>query len=124
MEVAPLNTNLRSLRPGPQDPQEQRANASEVRDAYRQFVGTTFYGQMLKAMRSTLGKPAYFHGGRGEEVFRNQLDQQLADQLTAATADQVADPMFRHQFPELAAVLDEPAPEPHAWRALDGLARR
>ena len=33
-------------------------------------------------MRS-LGKPAYFHGGRGEEVFQ-QLDQVLAEKLSTA----------------------------------------
>src|SRR5690606_35299167 len=34
--------------------------AREVREAFTQFVGETFYGHMLKSMRSTVGKPAYF----------------------------------------------------------------
>jgi Rod binding domain-containing protein len=79
-----------------------RAGNEELRKHFTQFVGETFYGQMIKSMRSTVGKPAYFHGGRGEEVFRAQLDQTLAEHMTAATADRFADPMFHQQFPKLA----------------------
>jgi len=57
---------------------------------------------MLKAMRATVGKPAYFHGGRAEEVFQGQLDQQLAEHLTEASAAKFAEPMFERQFPHLA----------------------
>jgi hypothetical protein len=74
---------------------------AELKKHFTQFVGETFYGQMIKAMRSTVGKPAYFHGGRGEEVFRAQLDQTLAEHMTVATADRFADPMFQRQFPRL-----------------------
>ncbi len=77
-------------------------SADEVRAHFTQFVGETFYGQMFKAMRSTVGKPAYFHGGRGEEVFQGQLDQQMSQHLTEATGDRFADPMFERQFPHLA----------------------
>jgi Rod binding domain-containing protein len=73
----------------------------ELRQAFTQFVGEAFYGQMIKAMRSTCGKPAYFHGGRGEEVFRAQLDQTMAEHMTEATADRFADPLFQRQFPNL-----------------------
>jgi peptidoglycan hydrolase FlgJ len=80
-----------------------RDQSSELRTHFTQFVGETFYGQMIKAMRSTVAKPAYFHGGRGEEVFQSQLDQTLAEHMTAATADRFADPLFDRQFPHLAA---------------------
>jgi hypothetical protein len=66
----------------------------ELRDAFDQFVGETFYGQMLHAMRQTVGKPAYFHGGRAEEVFQGQLDQMLAEQISKATSDSFTGPMF------------------------------
>jgi hypothetical protein len=73
----------------------------ELRERFTQFVGETFYGQMIKAMRSTVGKPAYFHGGRAEEVFRGQLDQALAEHMTQASADQFSGPLFERQFPNL-----------------------
>ena len=66
----------------------------EVREAFQDFVGQTFFGQMLSAMRKTVGKPAYLHGGRTEEVFQSQLDQVLAEKLSDATAESFAEPMY------------------------------
>jgi Rod binding domain-containing protein len=74
----------------------------ELKETFTQFVGETFFGQLIKSMRSTVGKPAYFHGGQAEEAFQGQLDQQLAEHLTKASADKFAEPLFRRQFPHLA----------------------
>jgi flagellar protein FlgJ len=76
--------------------------SGELRDKFTQFVGEAFYGQMLKSMRSTVGKPAYFHGGHAEEVFQGQLDQTMTEHLTKASASKFAEPMFERQFPQLA----------------------
>ena len=54
----------------------------ELREVFDQFVGETFFGQLLKAMRQTVHEPAYFHGGRGEKVFQAQLDQVLAAKMS------------------------------------------
>lgn len=75
----------------------------ELHEKFTQFVGEAFYGQMLKAMRSSVGKPAYFYGGHAEEVFQGQLDQTMAEQLTKTSASKFAEPLFEHQFPNLAA---------------------
>ena len=91
---------VKPLRGSGSDRAGQVEVAREVRSKFRDFVGQTFFGQMLKSMRATLDKPAYFHGGRAEEIFRGQLDQLLAEKMTAATADEIADPMFQRQFPE------------------------
>lgn len=96
---------VKPLRSGVQTADQQVADAKEVRKAFQTFVGEAFFGQMLKAMRSTLDKPAYFHGGQAEEVFRGQLDQTLAQTMTEASADKIADPMFRQQFPQHAELL-------------------
>ena len=66
----------------------------EVQEKFTEFVGQTLFGSMLASMRKTVGKPAYMHGGRTEEVFQQQLDQKLVEQLTEASADTIADPMF------------------------------
>src|SRR6476646_4922512 len=76
--------------------------SGELRERFTQFVGESFYGQMLKSMRATVGKPAYFYGGHAEEVFQGQLDQTMAEHLTKASASKFADPMFERQFPQLA----------------------
>jgi len=83
------------------------AAAKEVRRAFDQFVGEAFFAQMIKAMRTSVGKPAYFHGGRAEEVFQGQLDERLAHELSNASAKQLTDPMFRQQFPRMAEVLQQ-----------------
>lgn len=81
---------------------KQTGTEKELHDKFTQFVGETFYGQMFKAMRSTVGKPAYFNGGRAEEVFQGQLDQTMAQELTKSTASTFAEPMFERQFPQFA----------------------
>ncbi len=81
----PLSSNLSQPMP-PERP--------EVQEKFTEFVGQTLFGSMLASMRKSVGKPAYMHGGRTEEVFQQQLDQKLVEQLTNASADTIADPMF------------------------------
>jgi hypothetical protein len=66
----------------------------QARQAFDQFIGQTFYGQMIASMRQTVGKPAYFHGGQAEEVFRKQLDDTLAEEMTRRTAGDFSGPMY------------------------------
>ncbi len=71
------------------------ADNPALRRAFDQFVGETFYGQMLHAMRKSQGKPAYFHGGRGEEVFTQQLDQALTKKLAQTSGGKLSGPMYQ-----------------------------
>ena len=70
------------------------APPSELRDRFDQFVGESLFGQMLQSMRKSLGKPAYFHGGRAEEVFQSQLDQLLVEKISDASSEQITEPMY------------------------------
>lgn len=65
-----------------------------LRKAFDDFVGQTFFQQMLASMRKTVGKPAYLHGGHAEEVFQGQLDQALAEKMSDASADSFTGPMY------------------------------
>ena len=65
-----------------------------IEEAFNDFVGQTFYGQLISAMRTTAGKPAYFHGGRAEEIFQSQLDDKLAEHMSDASAETFTGPMF------------------------------
>jgi len=106
MKINPTQLHvIRPLKPNAASAAQKIAEAKEVRDTFRTFIGESFFGQMLKSMRTTQGKPAYFHGGHAEEVFRGQLDQTLAQEMTKSSADKIADPMFRQQFPKQAEVL-------------------
>lgn len=63
-------------------------------EAFTDFVGQTLFGSMLASMRKTVGKPAYMHGGRTEEVFQQQLDKIMVEELTDASAAEIAQPML------------------------------
>lgn len=70
------------------------ADDPKLRETFDTFVGETLFGQMLKEMRKSIGKTPYFHGGRGEEVFQQQLDQVLAQKMSKASADKLTGPMY------------------------------
>lgn len=80
------HTPLQNLPATPQQP--------ELQEKFTEFVGQTLFGNMLASMRKSVGKPAYLHGGRTEEVFQQQLDQKLVEELTDASAGSIAEPMF------------------------------
>jgi hypothetical protein len=75
-------------------PSRDEAGKEELREAFQSFVGETLFGQLLEAMRRTVGKPAYFHGGRAEEIFEQQLDQVLAEKMAATSAAEFSGPML------------------------------
>lgn len=76
-------------------PDESKSQDSEpVREAFSDFVGQTLFGSMMSSMRQTLDKPEYFHGGRAEEVFQQQLDQKIVEEISDASADSFVNPMF------------------------------
>lgn len=66
----------------------------ELREAFNDFVGQSFFSQLLSQMRKTVGKPAYFHGGMGEELFQGRLDEVLVEHLSEASGDTFSKPMF------------------------------
>lgn len=98
MNISPNFSTLNSLSPaqiaGGAEPAAPSEDQLSEREAFDRFVGGTFFRQMLGAMQKTVGKPAYFHGGQAEEMFRGQLNQILADKMAEATADQFTGPMF------------------------------
>lgn len=76
-------------------PSDSRTEGSpELREAFQDFVGQTFFAEMIKACRSGQQPSAYFNGGRAEEIFQGQLDQVLSEELSESSADKIADPMF------------------------------
>ena len=125
MQIQSATANLRPLNPSSVTQQQRLDQAEEVQNTFRRFVGEMFFGQLMKAMRSTQDKPAYFHGGQGEEVFQSQLDQYLTEEMTEASAEQIADPMFRNQFPRQAELLEKSSHEsPASLNDLQNLPRR
>jgi Rod binding domain-containing protein len=71
-----------------------KVDGMDTKEAFQQFVGETFYGMMLKQMRQSVEQGPYFHGGQGEAIFQQQLDQVLVERMSAASADTFAEPMY------------------------------
>jgi hypothetical protein len=80
--------------PEPRAPSLAGPNTPQLKEAFTDFVGQTFFGELMKQMRATVGKPAYMHGGFGEEVFQSQLDQVLVERIADSTASTFSDPMY------------------------------
>lgn len=81
-------------------------HADATSEAFQAFVGETFFGMMLKALRETSGEVAYFDGGQAEEMFRGQLDQTVSERLAETHGETIARPMydrFRSQLNNLNA---------------------
>jgi peptidoglycan hydrolase FlgJ len=74
--------------------------SDELRKAFSDFVGQTFFGELIKSYRSTQQPAAYFHGGRAEKIFQGQLDQMFAEELSDRSSEKIAEPMFQ-QFKSL-----------------------
>ncbi len=102
---------------------DQVIEAKELKKAFSQFVGETFYGTMLKSMRQTVSEPAYFHGGQAEELFQGRLDQQISADMASANGKDFASALFKNQFPIEAALLRDAGQQPNLLAPLDTLRR-
>ena len=71
-----------------------KAKEGELQEKFQDFVGQTFFAEMIKSLRTSQKGSAYFNGGRAEEIFQGQFDQQMAEHLSDASAKSIADPMF------------------------------
>lgn len=95
MPVPPMPVPPMPIPPEVPDPNKLRLDGDgEVRETFQEVLGELLFGQMLKAMRKTVGKPAYFHGGRGEDIFTQQLDQILSQKMAEADGDRFIGPMY------------------------------
>jgi Rod binding protein. len=87
-----------AVRPSAASPQPAasaaKAASPQFREAFTDFVGQTFFGELLKQMRASVDKPAFFHGGMGEDIFQSQLDQVLVERMTDASGSSFSGPML------------------------------
>ena len=74
--------------------QKPRSKALEVREKFQDFAAGTFYKEMLKSLRSGQKHTKYFYGGQAEEIFRGQMDQQVAEDMAHQYGGPFANPLF------------------------------
>ena len=92
--LAPPNLATANQAGASQSPLNPSAASPELRQAFQDFVGQTFFSEMIKACRSGQKPSAYFNGGRAEEIFQGQLDQVMSEELSKSSAEKISDPMF------------------------------
>jgi len=66
----------------------------DTKEAFRDFAAGTLFREMLKAMRQSHDKAAYLHGGQAEDVFREQLDRTISEQLAESHGDKVVGNLY------------------------------
>ena len=76
---------------------------AKLKSVFQEFTAGTFYKEMLGAMRKGTGKPAYFHGGYAEDVFRAEMDRHLADDLAAKHGESFTEPLYENFAQKLLA---------------------
>ena len=72
----------------------RQAKLAELRTASEQLVGITFLQTLLKTAQNTSLKGEYGHGGRGEEMFREQLDAVFAESTAASSRFALVDEIY------------------------------
>lgn len=86
----PAESFAKHLETGP----KAKADRPQFEEAFGQFVGETVFGQALASMRKTVKPAPYFNGGRGEEVFRQQLDQEIVKNMASGKNERLVTPML------------------------------
>lgn len=64
---------------------------TELRSAAEQLVATTFIMPLFSQLRNDPMASEMFHGGRGEKVFQQQLDQILSDRISTGSGFDLVD---------------------------------
>lgn len=74
---------------------EREAQTAQVRAMVNEVVGVTFFAPMLKTAHNSVLKGKYGHGGRGEEIFRSQLDMEFARNIGRGVKTDLAEALYR-----------------------------
>jgi Rod binding domain-containing protein len=61
---------------------------------FQESVGGLIFGEMLKSMWSTVGEPAYIHGGQAEKMFRAELNRELSTQFASNHGGEMVRELF------------------------------
>jgi hypothetical protein len=84
---------------------------TNLKKAFQDAIGTTFFRLMMKSLRQSTGKPAYLHGGQTEEIFQQQMDEILIAKLGETSGKSFSDGLFERQFPNHVDTSARPSTE-------------
>ncbi len=106
MTTLSTRPGLVSARLAPQPPDESQP----ARQAAAQAVSQLFFAPLLAELRSAPFGRKFAHGGRGEDIFGEQLDQRLADHVSRASGNNLTALLTRKLTPRGSAAMTQPLP--------------
>jgi hypothetical protein len=68
---------------------------ARLRAKVGEAVGAAFYAHLITEMQKTTFETPLMHGGRGEEVFKGQLTQELARKMGTAPGNALTERLYR-----------------------------
>ena len=74
---------------------EGQSDEAQLREAAEKLVSTTLIMPMFEQLRNDPLAANLFHGGRGEKIFQQQLDQVLSDRIAGATRFDLVDAVYK-----------------------------
>ncbi len=74
---------------------EGQSEEAQLREAAEKLVATTLIMPMFEQLRSDPLATNMFHGGRGEKIFQQQMDQVLSDRIAGATRFDLVDSVYK-----------------------------
>ena len=92
----PVGSASSSMSPAAQAEAARRAKLATLRQKVDEMVGLTFFAPLLKMARSSAIKGEFGHGGRGEEMFRGQLDQLLVQGAGRRVQTSLGDAIYQN----------------------------
>lgn len=74
---------------------EGQSEEEQLREAAEKLVATTLIMPMFEQLRNDPLATNMFHGGRGEKIFQQQMDQVLSDRIAGATRFDLVDSVYK-----------------------------
>ena len=74
---------------------EGQSEEAQLREAAEKLVATTLIMPMFEQLRNDPLATNLFHGGRGEKIFQQQMDQVLSDRIAGATRFDLVDSVYK-----------------------------
>ena len=81
---------------GPLGTDDPSDGQPDLREAFDDFIGQTFFGQILAQMRKSVAENPYFGGGPGQAAFQGQLDTVLVERIADAAGESFSEPLWRN----------------------------
>jgi hypothetical protein len=72
-----------------------RTTNYELRTAVDEFVGTTFFGALMRQARDAQDAESPFHGGAGEKAFGAQLDAEFVQRVGRRFQSSLGEAIYR-----------------------------